>query len=147
MDQVLQQPNAGSGKSTGKKIIIIGFSVIAIGAASYFGYEHFKKKKEEKAAADNGDDGADLDAAPPTKSSFALPAAPSAPVRNDDFPLKSGSKGAKVKQVQQVLLAKLGANILGRSGADGDFGAKTEAALLKAGYPASIDESAGSSCL
>lgn len=141
MDQVLQQPNAGSGKSTGKKIIIIGFSVIAIGAASYFGYEHFKKKKEEKQSSDNGDDGADLDVAPPTKSSFSIPSAPSAPARNDDFPLKSGSKGAKVKQVQQVLLAKLGATILGRSGADGDFGAKTEAALIKAGYPTSIDES------
>jgi hypothetical protein len=140
MDQALQQTTAGSGKSAGKKIILISFGVLAVGAASYFGYEHWKKKKEEKASADNGDDAA-LDVAPPTKSSFSIPATPSTSMRNDDFPLKNGSKGAKVKQVQQVLLAKLGASILGSKGADGDFGSKTEAALIKAGYPTSIDES------
>jgi peptidoglycan hydrolase-like protein with peptidoglycan-binding domain len=138
MDQVLQQqPTAG--KSTGKKIILISFGVLVIGTASYFGYEHWKKKKEEKAADDDGgDNNADASLTPPTKSAFSIPAAAE---RNDDFPLKKGSKGAKVKQLQQALIAKLGAGSLGKAGADGDFGSKTEAALVKAGYPTSIDES------
>jgi hypothetical protein len=139
MDQAIQQPTTG--KSTGKKIILISFGVLAVGAASYFGYEHWKKKKEQQASADDGsgDNTPDLNLTPPTKSAFNLP--PATAVRNDDFPLKKGSKGAKVKQMQQVLIAKLGAGSLGTKGADGDFGSKTEAALVKAGFPTSIDES------
>ncbi len=145
MDQVLQQQPT-TGKNTGKKIILISFGVLAVGAASYFGYEHWKKKKAQQASAndDGSGDGssnstADLNLTPPTKGAFSIPT--NTPVRNDDFPLKKGSKGAKVKQVQQVLIAKLGTGSLGRSGADGDFGSKTEAALVKAGFPTSIDES------
>ena len=140
MDQVLQQqPTAG--KSTGKKIILISFGVLVIGTASYFGYEHWKKKKEEKASADDdgSDNTPDVNLTPPSKSAFSIP--PAVAMRNDDFPLKKGSKGAKVKQLQQALIAKLGAGSLGKSGADGDFGSKTEAGLIKAGYPTSIDES------
>jgi peptidoglycan hydrolase-like protein with peptidoglycan-binding domain len=139
MDQAIQQPTTG--KSTGKKIILISFGVLAVGAASYFGYEHWKKKKEQQASADDGssDNTSDLNLTPPTKSAFNLP--PATAVRNDDFPLKKGSKGAKVKQMQQVLIAKLGTGSLGKAGADGDFGSKTEAALTKAGFPTSIDES------
>ncbi|MBL7890756.1 MAG: hypothetical protein JNL24_14480, partial [Bacteroidia bacterium] len=87
---------------------------------------------------ENASEVPDLDLNPPAKSNFSFP---SAPKRNDDFPLKKGSKGARVKQVQEVLLAKLGKDALGKAGADGDFGSKTEAALIKAGYPSTIDES------
>jgi peptidoglycan hydrolase-like protein with peptidoglycan-binding domain len=141
MDQVSQQPTTNTGKSAGKKIILISFGLLVAGTASYFGYEHWKKKKEEKATADAGNDTPELNITPPSKNSFSVPAAASIPMRNDDFPLKNKSKGAKVKQVQQVLIAKLGAGILGKAGADGDFGSKTEAALIKAGYPTIIDES------
>jgi peptidoglycan hydrolase-like protein with peptidoglycan-binding domain len=137
MDQTLQPPAAGGEKSTGKKIILISLGVLAVGTASYFGYAYRKKKKEEQAAADAADNGADSDTAAPSKKPAGAPAASA---RNDDFPLKSGSKGGRVKQVQQVLLAKLGPGVLGRAGADGDFGSKTEAALIQAGYPTSLDE-------
>lgn len=101
-----------------------------------------KRKKEEKESADDGSGNSksDLNLTPPSKNAFSVPTA-AAPVRNDDFPLKNKSKGDKVKQLQQVLIAKLGAGSLGTKGADGDFGSKTEAALIKAGYPISIDES------
>jgi hypothetical protein len=132
MEQIEQQQTQTSGK--GKKIILIGLGVLATGTLGYFGYEYWKKKKEK--AADDAPP--ELDLAPPSKSSFSLPS--TTPKRNDDFPLKKGSKGSKVKQVQEVLLSKVGKDILGKAGADGDFGSKTEAALVKAGYPTSIDE-------
>jgi len=140
MDQVLQQQPTAK-KSTEKKIILVSFGLLVAGAATFFGYEHWKKKKEEKAAAadDGSDNTSDVNFTPPHKNSFSIPNNTLA--ANDDFPLKKGSKGAKVKQLQQFLIAKLGAGSLGKSGADGDFGSKTEAGLIKAGYPASIDES------
>ncbi len=46
-----------------------------------------------------------------------------------EFPLKKGSKGAKVKELQQALMT-IDSNLKG--GADGVFGAGTEAAVIKA---------------
>lgn len=53
------------------------------------------------------------------------------------FPLKRGSKGAKVKELQLILL-KADPNILPKFGADSDFGSETESALLKLFYKTSI---------
>jgi hypothetical protein len=47
-----------------------------------------------------------------------------------DFPLKLGSSGAKVKELQNALLSK-DPNCLPKYGADSDFGSETEAALIK----------------
>jgi hypothetical protein len=49
--------------------------------------------------------------------------------RNDDFPLKKGSRGNNVKRLQDALL-KLNPNSLPKYGVDGDFGNETEAALM-----------------
>lgn len=46
----------------------------------------------------------------------------------DSFPLKKGSRGAKVKELQGYIL-KIDKNALPRFGADGDFGNETEGAL------------------
>jgi hypothetical protein len=62
-------------------------------------------------------------------------------VSNSGFPLKKGSKGDNVRSLQKALIAKYGASILPKYGADGDFGSETVAALKKAGLPASMDES------
>jgi hypothetical protein len=51
-------------------------------------------------------------------------------VRNDDFPLKRGSKGKNVRNLQNALL-KYDSTLLPKFGADGDFGRETEAAVLK----------------
>lgn len=50
----------------------------------------------------------------------------------DAFPLKKGSRGAKVKELQNAILVSGDANAikeLGKSGADGDFGGGTERAV------------------
>lgn len=122
-------------KSNGKKWLLIGLGVAATGALSYFGWQYWKKKKEESNEAEN--DAPDF---PSQNTSSYTPKPKSAPPRNDDFPLKKGSKGANVKALQQYLLSKLGASALGKSGADGDFGTKTEDALKKAGLSTVIDE-------
>jgi hypothetical protein len=58
-----------------------------------------------------------------------------------DFPLKKGSRGEKVRAVQEALIYRYGKTILPKYGADGDFGSELEAALVKSGYEKQIDES------
>ena len=50
---------------------------------------------------------------------------------SSDFPLKKGSRGPKVQQLQVALIAQYGKGILPRYGADGSFGNETQAALNK----------------
>lgn len=133
MEQTITQQKQSAGK--GKKILLVGLGIAATGTLGYFGYQWWQKRKGKETDSEQTPD---LNLTPPTKTSFTLP---SAPKRNDDFPLKKGSKGTRVKQIQEVLIVKLGKDILGKGGADGDFGSKTEAALTKAGYPVVIDES------
>lgn len=136
MEQTITQQTPASGK--GKKILLISLGIAATGTLGYFGYQWYQKRKQSASEGDQSTETPDLDFTPPVKSNFTVPYTPK---RNDDFPLKKGSKGARVKQIQEVLLVKLGKDALGKAGADGDFGSKTEAALLKAGYPSTIDES------
>lgn len=126
-------------KSSKKKWLFIGLGVAATGALSYFGWQYWKKKKEERtdAETDSPDFPAEKTSAysPKPKPKTAAP-----PPRNDEFPLKKLSKGERVKVLQHYLISKLGKDSLGKSGADGDFGSKTEAALKKAGLATVIDE-------
>jgi hypothetical protein len=50
---------------------------------------------------------------------------------SSDFPLKKGSRGPKVRQLQLALITKYGKSILPKYGADGSFGNETMAALNK----------------
>ena len=52
------------------------------------------------------------------------------PKESSGFPLKKGSKGAKVKELQ-IYLLRIDAKSLPKFGADGDFGSETESALKK----------------
>lgn len=122
-------------KNNGKKWLLIGLGVAATGALSYFGWQYWKKKKEDNSSNEN-----DTPDFPAENTSSYNPKPKAAPQRNDDFPLKKGSKGANVKALQQYLLSKLGATALGKGGADGDFGSKTEEALKKLGLSSVIDE-------
>jgi len=131
MEQVVEQQTQTSGK--GKKIVLIGLSVLATGTLGYFGYQYWKEKKEAASSSIP-----DLDLTPPSNSSFNLPTTPVK--RNDDFPLKKGSKGTRVKQLQDALIEKYGKQVLPKYGADGDFGNELSTALAKQNYPASVDE-------
>ena len=48
---------------------------------------------------------------------------------SDFFPLRKGSKGENVKDLQELIL-KINNKLLPRYGADGDFGSETEAAVV-----------------
>lgn len=61
--------------------------------------------------------------------------------QGDSFPLKRGSRGARVKQLQQALANIIGLAEMNRNGGiDGIFGRGTENALLLANYPKVISE-------
>lgn len=58
----------------------------------------------------------------------------------DSFPIKSGSRGPRVRALQEAFIRKFGANSLPRFGADGDFGSETRNAFQSKGWPTSFDE-------
>lgn len=122
-----------------KKFLLIGLGVAATGILGYFGWDFYQKRKKKK--EDEEDSSSDIPQIPPQKSTFAPSFFTQSKTRDDEFPLKKGSKGAKVKAVQDALIAKNGKGILPRYGADGDFGSEMVAALKKLGLPETIDES------
>lgn len=119
-------------KSNTKKWLFVGLGVAATGALSYFGWQYWKNHRNSDAENDISDFY--------ENSPFISTSKTTTSSRNDDFPLKKGSKGANVKAVQQALIAKYGSSILPKYGADGDFGSEMVSALKKAGLPESIDE-------
>ncbi|CAK0767930.1 hypothetical protein CCP3SC1AL1_420020 [Gammaproteobacteria bacterium] len=60
-------------------------------------------------------------------------------ITSQDFPIKKGSKGDKVKEIQQILVG-IDANALPKYGVDGDFGSETESALFKYLNKKSVDK-------
>ncbi len=146
------------------KIMLTTLAVGAAGILGYLGWTYYKKRKAARGNAD-----ADLNrilqpattaslypttTPPRTDTIIPPPAAVTSSARSTSstakattatttsvFPLKKGSRNSQVKTLQQVLIAKYGAPILPKYGADGDFGTETAAALKKAGLPATIDES------
>lgn len=77
--------------------------------------------------------------ADPSSSQIPRTTAPKTSTVSSGYPLKKGSKGALVKQLQQILIQKYGASILPKYGADGDFGSELEAALKSKGYSVVVD--------
>lgn len=122
-----------------KKFLLIGLGVAATGLLSYFGWDYYQKRKRNQ--EENAEDNAPETKLPvPQKSTFQPGYFTQPTKRNDEFPLKKGSKGARVKAVQDALIAKNGKEILPRYGADGDFGSEMVVALKKLNLPESIDE-------
>ena len=101
---------------------------LAIGA--YFVIKSMRERKKEQEPQTPSP-------LPPTR-----PVTPSTTTsRNDAFPLRKGSKGRKVIELQQAIIAK-DKTLLPRFGADGDFGTETEAAVLKLLGKKSVDSQA-----
>lgn len=140
-------------KSGTEKVILTTLTIGAAGVVGYLGLQFWKKHRENKSA----DLDRVIDRVQPTpviepKLPPFKPVTPYTPPkdttkhtgsssRNDNFPLKKGSKGDAVRQLQQGLIAKFGAAALPKYGADGDFGSETQAALKKNGYPLLVTES------
>ena len=125
-----------------KKFLLVGLGVAVTGLLSYFGWEYYQKKKKDKENnADDSSSNGGTQQVIPQKSTFSPSFFTQKQNANDDFPLKKGSKGAKVKALQDALIAKNGKGILPHYGADGGFGNEMIAALKKLNLPDSIDES------
>lgn len=112
--------------------------------------EILKEKKEDSSGIDldrileansvaTSSDATDYSLPKPKQASSASPR--KVIVDTGDFPLKKGSKGSKVRLLQEVLITKYGKNILPKYGADGDFGSETVEALTQAGLPSTINQS------
>ena len=122
-----------------KKILLWGLGVVAVGTGGYFLYKHLKDKKDEKSADEFKEQISEGKVDVPSTSSSASPA-PSPkpyhkPVVYNQFPLKYGSKGTLVRDIQNVLNKKYGAKI----DVDGDWKGQTENTLVAKGFPTVID--------
>lgn len=125
-----------------KKILLISLSIGALGALGFLGYRRYMQLK---AQPDNGGNSheplpePDFSSSPGSSASSGTATLPrtNSSKAKDEFPLKVGSRGERVKQMQSALIAAYGPV---NGGADGIFGKATEAALKKAGYSTSVDE-------
>lgn len=127
-------------KGSGKKWLLLGLSVAATGALSYFGFQYWKKHKQGDEEGNNDmpdtkDENQSTYVPPKTK-----PKTHTAATNKDAFPLSKGSKGANVKALQEALIVKYGKAILPKYGADSDFGSEMVTALKKVGLPESVNE-------
>lgn len=126
-------------KQRKKKLIITTLAIGATGILGYFGWQYFKKKKQAKAnhadidaIINNMDQPIVLQPNPPkvkVKPPSRTYTLPTADQRNDEFPLKKGSKGENVRKLQEALMTKYGKSVLPKYGADGDFGSEMVTAL------------------
>jgi len=110
-----------------RKTILIGLGVLGTGVAGFLGWNYWKNKKKANQEED-------------TTSVTDSTSIATSSAKNDDFPLKRGSKGNRVTQLQNALVKKYGASILPKYGVDGMFGKEVEAALVRAKMPTSINE-------
>lgn len=147
MKKTKQKAATKTAKSNKKKWIFLGVGVAAVGALSYFGWTYFKSRKEETETPVNAlpDFSAHLPPKPANTSTYTPPktttySTASSTQTSSGFPLKKGSRGEKVKQLQLALIAAHGKSILPTYGADGDFGTETVNALKKLSLPLIIDE-------
>jgi peptidoglycan hydrolase-like protein with peptidoglycan-binding domain len=151
-----------SKKKAKSKIILTSLAVGAVGILGYLAWQFYNKRKASRRSSSGNADlmtilpGTTAAAIYPSATSTTVNTAASVPLPKpavqsttakkatstlSSFPLKKGSKNELVKSLQLALIAKYGAGILPKYGADGDFGSETVAALSKVGLPATIDES------
>lgn len=120
------------------KYLLWGLGVVAVGTGGYFLFKHLQNKKNEQSAdefKEQVNEGS-VDV-PHTSSSSSLPSPKPShkPVVYNQFPLKYGSKGTLVRDIQNALNKKYGAKI----DVDGDWKGQTENALVAKGLPTVID--------
>lgn len=102
-----------------KTILLIAIPIVTGGLVYYF-YTRQNKKGMTKLPGDTTPDSA----VKPNKTGGVTP------VVQQYFPLRKGSRGEKVKELQRALLA-VDPKSLPKYGVDGDFGSETESAVQK----------------
>lgn len=138
-DKNKEQPKPGKRK----KIALIGLGVAAVGTGLFFGWRYFQSQRNKNKSLQEDDD--IVPYTPPVQTTPVVqttytPASAYVPQTTSGFPLKKGSRGDKVRQLQNALIARYGASVLPRYGADGDFGSEMTAALKNNGWPEIVDE-------
>lgn len=142
-----QKNTTKDGSPKKKNWILWSLGIIGTGILSFFGYQYYQSNKTtDLENKDLPDPGAEQD--PPRKDPGAPPPKakpkPAATVKpkpsHDAFPLRKGSKGPRVKAMQEAILAKFGKALLPRYGADGHYGEETQKALAQLQLPLAVDE-------
>jgi hypothetical protein len=123
------------------KVFIYALALAALGGGGFLVYDRLKRKKQSDANQIPSGSSAETiiinNSLPvsynPTGATTRLLSSGSS--RNDNFPLKRGSRGNMVTLLQQAL-AKTSPSIA----IDGQFGPQTAGALKAAGYPEVVDQ-------
>jgi peptidoglycan hydrolase-like protein with peptidoglycan-binding domain len=137
-----KRPAAKKKSAQPAKVFIYALALAALGGGGFLVYDRLKRKKQSNVSQIPPSSGAETiiinNSLPvsysPTSSASRLRS--SGATRNDNFPLKRGSRGNRVTQLQQAL-TKTNPTIA----IDGQFGPQTAAALKSAGYPEVVDQS------
>lgn len=128
----------------GKKVFIYALALGAVGGAVYLTHEYLKRKKNIEKRPDDASDNSDtiiINNTLPASYRTSSTSTSSGSSSRDSFPLKRGSRGQRVLQLQQALASILGASVMNANGGvDGVFGAGTSNALKQAGYSEVINE-------
>lgn len=116
-----------------ERAFLYGVGVLAVGGAMYFTGKHLLQKKQNE--IDAGDTNVTINVSESAAPAKRLGSA------SDAFPLKVGSRGTRVTQLQQALQSILGVKVLEQyTKIDGIFGNGTSKALKAAGLPATVNE-------
>src|ERR1041385_3229622 len=115
--------------------IIVGGGATIAGLGWYF----LGNKKNASASTNSGSDTtSDFDQAEKTTTTPSY--TPPKTTTSSGFPLKKGSKGTFVKNLQNALIKKFGANVLPKYGADGSWGSEMTKALTDNSLKTVIDQ-------
>lgn len=120
------------------KVLLYSAGAVALGGGAYLLYDYVRNKSVS--VYNNTQETPDI------IINNNLPIATSTSqqalaTRSDNFPLKRGSKGERVTQLQQALANMIGKEAMNANGGiDGKFGSGTENALKIAGYSSAVSE-------
>jgi hypothetical protein len=126
-----------------KWYVLTGIAVAGTAVAVGLGYYILKPKRNndesDPEARFTGEQQAEQENFPTTTPRYTAPTTPTAPVTSG-FPLKRGSRGEFVKNLQNALMQKYGAAILPKWGADGIWGTELQNALTSKSLKTTIDQ-------
>lgn len=119
------------------RIFIYALALATLGGGGYLVYDRIRRKKQSDPNPSVPDSSDTIIINNTLPSSYINTTASGRTITGstDGFPLKKGSRGARVSLLQQAL-AKSTPSIL----VDGIFGSQTASALKAAGYPETVDE-------
>lgn len=123
-----------------KKAFLYALSIGAAGGAAYLTWDYIKRRRSLKEQTSSD---INYPAIVDNQITTVKPSIINVPSigQRDGFPLKNGSSGTRVAQLQQALASIIGSDAMNaQGGIDGKFGSGTANALKMAGYGTTVDE-------